>query len=480
MLTRTSITSPTSMYTDDYYNKAKYCGKTGYFNGRYKKGYQCVNYAVSRTCEIAKRAVCYYSGVSTKADIDKPMFNRSGYGNAVTWLQDTLWEHGTEPKVGAIMVYGSSYGNGYGHVRVVEAINGNTITYSGANESNDMAFKTLTKPTVSTTGFLGYIYNPYVDSDDLIKITKDSNYEYKWSVDGNKYGDQYDITTQGGFSDASLVNDGWEEVLKVNGSLFYEYDSKHYACGLEKSRGTNNQELEMTAVTDYNTCMAIAGVDNEIYYASQEYVIKNLLDKAYCAITGLGLVFNGVARDDLHTGFETQWNQVSGRTVIGEDKEGNILSYSFAGVTGSSGLTGKQVQAKCLELGFYNAIMLDGGGSVFRRYNGSYDISTTRKVKNALILYRKKKTITNDTQPDDTTDWEDAYNALKTKYDSLETRYNSLNSDYQSLETDYKSELAQVDNLTTSNKTLSSEVGTLKNDNELLSEKLKKIKELCD
>ena len=338
----------------------------------------------------------------------------------------------------------------------------------------------VVKDTIYSTGGVKYEWKEVSDMTDLIKIEKDGNYDYKWSVDGNKYGDQYDITTQGGFSDTSLVNDGWEEVLKVNGSLFYEYDSKHYACGLEKSRGTNNQELEMTAVTDYNSCMAIAGVDNEIYYASQEYIIKNLLDKAYCAITGLGLIFNGVARDDLHTGFETQWNQVSGRTVIGEDKEGNILSYSFAGETGKPGLTGKQVQAKCLDLGFYNAIMLDGGGSVFRRYNGSYDISTTRKVKNALILYRKKKTITNDTQPDDTTDWEDAYNALKTKYDSLETRYNSLNSDYQSLEADYKSELAQVDNLTTSNKTLSSEVETFKNDNELLSEKLKKIKELCD
>ena len=73
------------------------------------------------------------------------------------------------------------------------------------------------------------------------------------------------------------------------------------------------------------------------------------------------------------------------------DKDGNYLSYSFAGTTGSSGLTGPQAQQKCLELGFYNAIMLDGGGSVFREYLRSYDISTTRQVKNALILYRKRK-----------------------------------------------------------------------------------------
>lgn len=173
MIKRTSITSPTSMYTDDYYNKAKYCGKTGYFNGRYKNGYQCVNYAVSRSCELAGKPVCYYSGISTKDQIEKPMFNRSGYGNAVTWLTDTLWETGTEPKLGAIMVYGSSYGSGYGHVRVVEAINGNTITYSGANESKLMAFKNLVKPTISKTGFLGYIYNPYVDTFNVETVERD-------------------------------------------------------------------------------------------------------------------------------------------------------------------------------------------------------------------------------------------------------------------------------------------------------------------
>ncbi len=474
MIKRTSITSPTSMYTSEYYNNKKYCGSTGYFNGRYKNGYQCVNYAVSRTCEIANRAVCYYSGTSEKKDIDKPMFNRYGYGNAVDWLKDTLWEKGTEPKVGAIMVYGKAYGNGYGHVRVVEAINGNTITYSGANESNLMAFKTLTVPTITSTGFLGYIYNPYVDSSDsnLIKIEKDSNYDYKWSVDGNKYGDQYDITTQGGFDDTNLKD--WERILKINGSLFYTYENKHYACGLEKSRGVNNQELEMSCVTDYNSCMAIACVDGELYYASQEYIIKNLLNKAYGAITGLGLIFNGYARDDLHKGFDSQWNCISGRTVIGEDKDGNILSYSFSGETGSSGMTAKQVQAKCLELGFYNAIMFDGGGSVFREYNGKYDISTSRKVKNALILYRKKKNATVEPTPDEPSD------DYKEKYETLLTRYNSLNSDYQSLEADYKSELAQVDTLTKENSSLTEKVKLIDSENELLSEKIKKIKEIVE
>ena len=468
MIKRTSITYPTSMYTSDYYNLAKYCGKTGYFNGRYKNGYQCVNYAVSRTCELANRAVCYFTGISNKADIDKPMFNRAGYGNAKEWWNDTLWEKGSEPKLGAIMVYGSSYGGGYGHVRVVEAIEGDKITYSGANESNLMAFKTLTKPKVTSTGFLGYIYNPYLNQD-LITIKKEDGYEYKWSVDGNKYGDKYDITTQGGFDDTNLT--GWERILKVNASLFYTYENKHYACGLEKSRGTNNQELEMTCVTDYNSCMSVACVDDELYYASQEWIIKNKLESAYGAVTGLGLILGGVARDDMHKNFDTQWNQVSGRTVIGEDKNGNILSYSFAGTTGKSGLTGKQVQSKCLELGFENAIMFDGGGSVFREYNGVYDISTSRKVKNALILYRRKKSETTPDTPAETTNWEEKYKEMESKYNTLENDYKALGSENANLNTELKQSQTELS-------AVKADYETVKTKADKLSDTLAKIKEI--
>lgn len=226
---------------------------------------------------------------------------------------------------------------------------------------------------------------------NLIKITKDENYHYKWSVDSNKYGTSYDITSASGFGDTDLVNQGWEEVLAVNGSLFYNYNGANYTCGLDKSRGVNNQDVSMTAVSDYSTCMSIACVDNELYFASQEWIIKNKLDSAYGAITGLGLLLDGKAKTDMHKGFETQWNQVSGRTIIGEDKDGNILSYSIKGTTGKSGITGTEAIKVAQENGFYNAIMLDGGGSVWRRYFGAYDITTTRKVKNALILYRKKK-----------------------------------------------------------------------------------------
>lgn len=397
---RTSIYSPTSMYTSPFYNEGRYVGKTGYFNGRYKNGYQCVNYAVARSCELSNGAVCYYDSLGAKPSEtvnQKPLFKRSGYGNACTWLDDTLWEKGTIPKVGAIMVYGADWGGGYGHVRIVEAIGNGVLTISGANESNDMAFKQIAIPSISKKGFMGYIYNPNIQEEnmDLIKIKKEEGYEYKWSVDGNRYGTDYDVTVSAGFGDLDLKNQGYEEVLCVNGSLFYTYEGDAYACGLEKSRGVNNQDLGMACVTKYMDAMAVACVGDELWFASQKWIIDNKLQEAYGAITGLGLLLAG-KKCDLHKGFESQWDATSGRTVIGEDKDGNFMSYSFPGTTGSSGKTCAALQLKCLELGFFNAICLDGGGSVFRRYRNDkgvvqYDIATTRKVKNALLLYRRKK-----------------------------------------------------------------------------------------
>lgn len=236
---------------------------------------------------------------------------------------------------------------------------------------------------------------------NLIKINRDDAYDYKWSVDGNKYGESYDITSASGFGDTDLVNKGWEEVLAVNGGLFYTWENAHYACGLEKSRGVNNQDVSMTAVSDYNGAMAVACVESELWFGKQEWIINNKLDAAYGALTGIGLLLDGKAITYGQSEFASQYKAISGRTIIGEDKDGNFLSYSIKGETGSSGITGAEAVKIAQENGFHNAIMLDGGGSVWRRYFKAYDITTTRKVKNALILYRKKKdSVSDDTNED--------------------------------------------------------------------------------
>lgn len=166
MIPRINAYSPSDMLTDPFFNEARYVGRGGYYKGN--ANYQCVNYAIGRSCEIAGKPVCYYSGISTKAQIEKPMMNRSGYGNANSWMNDTLWQKGNTPKIGAVMVYGSGYGGGYGHVRVVEKIEDGKIFYSGANESRRLAFKWIDPPTVTQNGFLGYIYNPYIEDYDQL------------------------------------------------------------------------------------------------------------------------------------------------------------------------------------------------------------------------------------------------------------------------------------------------------------------------
>lgn len=235
-------------------------------------------------------------------------------------------------------------------------------------------------------------YEPKVDVN-LVKIIKDPEYDWRWSVDGNRYGDKYDVTTMHYFEDQNLKDQGWEKVLEVNGSFFYTYDNQHFAEGLELSRGVNNQEVEMSCVTDYNEAMAI-GMDyiGGMAFEKQKDIIA-MLDSYYSAITGIGIMKNGEKVDWGIKEHQSQWDDISGRTIIGTDKEGNYLSYSLAGVTGKSGLRGSEFYDLCKGLGFWNAICFDGGGSVFRILYGEDNITSTRKVKNALLLYRKKKEV---------------------------------------------------------------------------------------
>lgn len=313
-----------------------------------------------------------------------------------------------------------------------------------------------------------------IQNGNLITIRKDSDtYEYKWTVVGNKYGTGNDLMTQDKFKDELLEAQGYESVIKVNGSIFYTYEDKGYANGLEKSRGTNNQELEMGCVTEYNTNLAVAFVGSENWYANQKWIMNNKLDEAYGAITCQGLIFNGKATSNMHHGFDSQFSAVSGRTIIGEDKDGNYMVYSFAGTTDKAGMTGAECQSKCLELGFHNALMLDGGGSVFREVLGVKQISTTRAVKNAVMLYRKKK----DTSKDDSKDNPSEVD-YKTLYEEEVSKYNSLESDYKQLG-------IENTNLNVELKTTQDELVAVKTDNEQLqskvtslNEKIEKIKEV--
>ena len=79
----------------------------------------------------------------------------SGFlGNAKTWWNATTLPKGSTPQLGAICVW---VGGDYGHVAIVEAINGNLITISESNYDG-LVFHTRTITPVVNSDFAGYIY----------------------------------------------------------------------------------------------------------------------------------------------------------------------------------------------------------------------------------------------------------------------------------------------------------------------------------
>lgn len=162
--------------TNDYYNLPTYVGAGGYYKNN--NNYECVNYAIARSCELAEEKITYYdrNGLNEKRDYCRIPFNksRSGYGHAKQWWNDTAWDKTTNPnqaRLGDIIVYGSGWGNGYGHVRIIEAIEKDYFICSGGNEGiNGEVIKTKFDIKVnkqegsgdSLKGLVGYIHNPFL------------------------------------------------------------------------------------------------------------------------------------------------------------------------------------------------------------------------------------------------------------------------------------------------------------------------------
>ena len=160
--------------TNPYYNDPKYCG---IYPFKSMKVIQCALYAICRTGEIAETPVTAYKNISKRADILKPIFTRNGYGDAIEWWNDTLWEKTTshkEAKLGDIIVYGSGWGGWntaanryYGHVRVIEAMDDNYFYCSGGNESNGKCAFNIKVPRKDgsgdkLSGLVGFIHNPFI------------------------------------------------------------------------------------------------------------------------------------------------------------------------------------------------------------------------------------------------------------------------------------------------------------------------------
>ena len=230
------------------------------------------------------------------------------------------------------------------------------------------------------------IYSTMTYGGQVVKIAKIKKENIRGSVDGIQYGNSGDKRLPKDFRDDIPA---YTEAIAINGGIFYSWETDSYAEGIEKSKSVNNQDIYMSCVSNFNGTMALGcGYDGSFVFDKQCNIVANL-DAYYGAVTFcFGIMKNSAKAEWGKSEHSSQYNCVSGRTILGQDAN-YIYALSIEGTTGQSGLRGSQLFALCQSLGMTDAGCFDGGGSVFMRVNGSYKQTTTRKVKNAVIILEK-------------------------------------------------------------------------------------------
>lgn len=228
----------------------------------------------------------------------------------------------------------------------------------------------------------------------VVKIAKlpKQNIIIQGSVDGNRYDKPYSVAKSSGFSDKSLLADGYIEVIAGNGGIFYQYDKQYYADGIEVVQGgVNNQDFNMACVSKFNECMSIGFLKNGGMVFDRQINLMNNINQYYSALTfAFGIMKDGKKVEWGKTEHASQYNCISGRTVLGQNDD-YIFALSISGTTGKTGLKGNQLFTLCQELGMLDAGCFDGGGSVWLRANGKYLNNTDRAVKNSWLIFCKEK-----------------------------------------------------------------------------------------
>ena len=133
----------------------------------------CTCYAWGRTWEINN----HYGHDETPTGM---------IGNADSWYSSsTDYEHGTEPKLGAIICF-SGGPVGTGHVGVVEQINNDgSIVTSNSDYGGQYFYLMTLRPPFSTGSlrFQGFIYNPFVVEPPTPTVLKSG---FKWVLFAKK------------------------------------------------------------------------------------------------------------------------------------------------------------------------------------------------------------------------------------------------------------------------------------------------------
>lgn len=415
---RTSTTSPADMtYQGSVTEANKYWYTEEYSTAEASICLpNCTTYAMGRSGEIAGRTVKGYN-----------MLNSAGFPNACLWYNYALWEKGSVPKVGAIACWDDYNGN-CGHVAVVEATDGTddgtwlsmsgyvnassgTRSYTNPGTSSDWYFKyvTLTQAKYWYTNghphhskFLGYIYNPYVDTThekplDLSSsvVTNGSikyvewktNYEpqdiykYKLTLAGTNYANGGTFFNLFEEQPNSSPGNDWELVSVCNGALGYHYDGIGYSIGIEKL-GNGDVQFNTMSENDY---LGFYTIDGQDLYVDGHNEIYDKINSYTAALSG------GITEDE-STGEEGPLSSAI-HTFIGVnyDLGTAFLGYNSVAMKGTTLIT----QVKSIFGENSKVVVLDGGGSTQWVFRGdtikkSSDSGGVRKVKNAICIYRKK------------------------------------------------------------------------------------------
>lgn len=168
------------LLTNPYYNDIKWCCTRGY--KKLRTSFQCTDWVFLRSQEIAECRITYLWRQGEKADIcTNPIFANGGYPEARCWYGNSVWPKSVDnPRVGDIVCYGSSWGRGHGHVRIIERIEGNYMYLSGGNENYKGGAKFGIKVPITiggganATGLQGYIHNPFITIE---KPTEEIDYK---------------------------------------------------------------------------------------------------------------------------------------------------------------------------------------------------------------------------------------------------------------------------------------------------------------
>lgn len=274
-------------------------------------------------------------------------------------------------------------------------------------------------------------------------IVDNERYDYRFSVLADPYSlnDDSTLYAPSYFKDVAADKEGYKCAFMTNGALFYTYDGLNYSNGLEVSQGTVNQDLSMTAVSDYLNCGAIYSdiddKDNPVYIARYEEWMNALIPgHIQNALSGILIRKDGQTIYDNKAKYESQWNSSSNRTIWYETV---AKDARYIGTIMMASATVDEVIRVCECLAIDAAIVMDGGGSCFRKLCGEWDVETSRKVKSAMALYYKEKDVPPEPEPEPSdlearvAALEEDIKAIKMRLDKLEPRVDVLDIDVTKL-----------------------------------------------